>query len=155
MNARKALVVALVIAAIAAFFVFDLGQYLKLDFFKSQQAAIESRRAANPLQAALIFFAVYVAVTGFSLPGAAVMTLAAGAIFGLLWGTVIVSFASSIGATLAFVIARFLLHDWVQGRLATASRRSTTACGATAPSTSSRCAWCRSSPSSSSTWRWR
>ena len=116
MNARKLLVVALVIAAIAAFFFFDLGQYLKLDFFKSQQAAIESWRAANPLQAALIFFSVYVAVTGFSLPGAAVMTLAAGAIFGLLWGTVIVSFASSIGATLAFVIARFLLHDWVQAR---------------------------------------
>ena len=116
MNARKLLVVGLVIAAVAAFFAFDLGQYLKLDFFKSQQAVIEAWRAANPLQAALIFFGVYVAVTGFSLPGAAVMTLAAGAIFGLLWGIVIVSFASSIGATLAFVIARFLLHDWVQAR---------------------------------------
>ncbi len=116
MNARKLLVVALVVVAVAAFFAFDLGQYLKLDFFKSQQAVIEAWRAANPLQAALIFFGVYVAVTGFSLPGAAVMTLAAGAIFGLFWGTVIVSFASSIGATLAFVIARFLLHDWVQAR---------------------------------------
>ncbi|MBI4988835.1 MAG: FAD-dependent oxidoreductase [Rhodocyclales bacterium] len=116
MNARKLLVVALVIAAIAAFFVFDLGQYLKLDFFKSQQAAIDSWRAANPLAAGFAFFAAYVAITGLSLPGAAVMTLAAGAIFGLAWGTLIVSFASSLGATLAFVIARFLLRDWVQAK---------------------------------------
>lgn len=103
-------------ALIAAFFAFDLGRYLTLDFFRSQQAAIDARVKAEPLQSSLVFFAVYVVVTGLSLPGAAVMTLAAGAIFGLLWGVVIVSFASTIGATLAFLASRFVLRDWVQQR---------------------------------------
>jgi pyruvate/2-oxoglutarate dehydrogenase complex dihydrolipoamide dehydrogenase (E3) component/uncharacterized membrane protein YdjX (TVP38/TMEM64 family) len=71
---------------------------------------------AHPWQAALVFFAAYVAATGLSLPGATLLTLAAGAIFGLLWGTVLVSFASSIGATVAFLLSRFLLRDWVQSR---------------------------------------
>ncbi|MBK6629621.1 MAG: FAD-dependent oxidoreductase [Betaproteobacteria bacterium] len=116
MNRKRLVVVAILIAAVAAFFIFDLGRFLSLDYIKSQQAAIEAWRASNPLQAALIFFSAYVAVTAFSLPGAAVMTLAAGAIFGLAWGLLIVSFASSLGALLAFLIARFLLHDWVQAR---------------------------------------
>src|SRR5207245_1285825 len=68
------------------------------------------------LETAAVFFALYVVVTGLSLPGAAIMTLVAGAIFGLLWGTVIVSFASTIGATLAFLVSRYLLRDWVQGK---------------------------------------
>ena len=72
--------------------------------------------AASATGAAAAFFAAYVAVTGLSLPGAALLTLAAGALFGLLWGTIIVSFASSIGATLAFLAARFVLRDWVQAR---------------------------------------
>ncbi|MCX7150920.1 MAG: FAD-dependent oxidoreductase [Rhodocyclales bacterium] len=112
---RIILLVALIVA-IAAFIALDLGRYLSLDYFKSQQAALENWRAAQPATAALVFFLAYVAVTGLSLPGAAVMTLAAGAIFGLLWGTVLVSFASSAGATLAFLASRFLLHDWVQQR---------------------------------------
>jgi len=70
----------------------------------------------DPIGSGLVFFLVYVAVTGLSLPGAAVMTLIAGAIFGLLWGTVIVSFASTLGATLAFLASRFLLREWVQGK---------------------------------------
>jgi pyruvate/2-oxoglutarate dehydrogenase complex dihydrolipoamide dehydrogenase (E3) component/uncharacterized membrane protein YdjX (TVP38/TMEM64 family) len=101
-------------ALIAAFFVFDLRQYFSLEFFKGQQAAIDAYFRAHPLQTAGIFFAVYVAVTGLSLPGAAIMTLVAGAIFGLLWGTVIVSFAASIGATLAFLSSRFLFRDAIQ-----------------------------------------
>ncbi|MCM2308703.1 MAG: FAD-dependent oxidoreductase [Sulfuritalea sp.] len=112
---RLTLLVAL-LAAIAAFVALDLGRYFSLDYLKSQQAVIESWRAAQPLTAALIFFLAYVAVTALSLPGATVMTLAAGAIFGLGWGTLIVSFASSAGATLAFLAARFLLRDWVQDR---------------------------------------
>jgi uncharacterized membrane protein YdjX (TVP38/TMEM64 family) len=68
------------------------------------------------LKAALLFFVAYVAVTGLSLPGAAVMTLAGGAVFGLFWGLLLVSFASSLGATLAFLASRFLLRDWVQQR---------------------------------------
>ncbi len=97
-----------------AFFAFDFHRYFTLDFFKVQQAAIDAYYRAHPLQTAAIYFLVYVVVTGLSLPGAAVMTLAGGAIFGLLWGTVIVSFASTIGATLAFLASRFLLRDWVQ-----------------------------------------
>ena len=112
---KNQLLLLLVIAAlIAAFFIFGLDRYFTLEFFRSQQAAIDAHVRASPVQSGLIFFLVYVAVTGLSLPGAAVMTLAGGAIFGLLWGTVIVSFASTIGATLAFLASRFLLREWVQ-----------------------------------------
>ena len=107
---------ALIAATVAAFFAFDLHRYFTLDFFKAQQAAIDTYYRAHPIQTAAIYFAIYVVVTGLSLPGAAVMTLAGGAIFGLLWGTVIVSFASTIGATLAFLASRFLLRDWVQSK---------------------------------------
>ncbi len=109
MNKGKLAVFAVIAAMVAAFFVLDLKQYLSVEYFRTLFAG-------NPVQTALIFFGVYVAVTGLSLPGAAVLTLVAGAIFGLLWGVVIVSFASSIGATLAFLASRYLLRDWVQGK---------------------------------------
>jgi dihydrolipoamide dehydrogenase len=117
---RKGRIVLLAIIAmlVVAFFAFDLGQYLSLAFFKSQQAQIEAYYQAHPLYTALGAFCIYVAVTGLSLPGAAIMTLASGAIFGLLWGTVIVSFASTLGATLAFLIARFLFRETVQNKFA-------------------------------------
>ncbi|HRH13308.1 MAG TPA: FAD-dependent oxidoreductase [Azonexus sp.] len=102
--------------AIAAFFAFDLGQYLNLRTLKEQQAAIQGFQAAQPLLSGVIYFLVYVAATALSLPGAALLTLAGGAVFGLLWGTLIVSFASTIGATLAFLMSRFLLRDWVESR---------------------------------------
>ena len=114
-HSRLLLLAALVLATVL-FFAFDLGRYFSLDFFKAQQAAIEAWREARPLAVALLFFALYVAVTGLSLPGAAIMTLVAGAIFGLGWGVLIVSFASTIGATLAFLAARFVLRDAVQAR---------------------------------------
>ena len=107
---------AAIVALIAAFFALDLGHYFSLDYFKSQQAAIDAFYQANPLKTAALFFAAYVAVTGLSVPGAAIMTLAAGAIFGLLWGTVIVSFASSLGATFAFLTSRFVLRNAIQTR---------------------------------------
>ncbi len=116
MNRSRLALVAAIAIAIAAFFILDLGRFFTLDFFKSQQAAINGYFDANPLKTAAIFFAIYVAVTGLSLPGAALMTLVAGAIFGLLWGTVIVSFASSLGATLAFLASRFLFRQSVQAR---------------------------------------
>lgn len=116
MKKSKLLVFALITAGIAAFFVFDLKQYFTLDYFQAQRAVIDAEVAARPVRSALLFFAAYVAVTGLSLPGAAIMTLVAGAVFGLLWGTVIVSFASTLGATLAFLASRFLLRDWVQGK---------------------------------------
>src|SRR5258708_3995196 len=110
------LLIGLIAALVAAYFSFDLGQYFSLAYLKSRQAAIDGYYSSNPLQTVAVFFLVYVAVTGLSLPGATIMTLAAGAIFGLLWGTVIVSFASSLGATLAFLASRFLLRDSVQAK---------------------------------------
>lgn len=114
MNKNKVLLFAVIAVAVAAFFALGLQHYISLDYFQSQRAAIEAEVAAHPLRAGLLFFAAYVAVTGLSLPGAAIMTLVAGAVFGLLWGTLIVSFASTLGATFAFLSARFLLRDWVQ-----------------------------------------
>ena len=116
MNKGRIVVLVVIGVLVAAFFVFDLKQYFSLDYFAQQQAAIEAYYRAHPLQTAAIYFALYVAVTGLSLPGAAIMTLAGGAIFGLLWGTVIVSFASSIGATLAFLASRYLFRDAIQAK---------------------------------------
>ncbi|HKB62110.1 MAG TPA: VTT domain-containing protein, partial [Burkholderiales bacterium] len=116
MSRRRLLLAVLLAGSIAAFFAFDLGQYFRIEFFQSKQSAIEEFRRANPLAAAGIFFAIYVAVTGLSVPGAAILSVAVGAIFGLLWGTLIVSFASSIGATLAFLSSRFLFREAVRGR---------------------------------------
>jgi pyruvate/2-oxoglutarate dehydrogenase complex dihydrolipoamide dehydrogenase (E3) component/uncharacterized membrane protein YdjX (TVP38/TMEM64 family) len=116
MKKSKLIVLFIVIAAIAAFFIFDLGRYFSLDYFKGQQAAIAAYYQANPVQTAGIFFVLYVVVTALSLPGAAIMTLVAGAIFGLVTGVILVSFASTIGATLAFLVARFLLRDSIQAK---------------------------------------
>jgi pyruvate/2-oxoglutarate dehydrogenase complex dihydrolipoamide dehydrogenase (E3) component/uncharacterized membrane protein YdjX (TVP38/TMEM64 family) len=116
MNKKKLMLVAVILALIAAYFAFGLGRFLTLDYLKSQQAAIDTYVDQRPLAAAIGFFLLYVAVTGLSLPGAAIMTLAAGAIFGLAWGTLIVSFASAIGATLAFLASRFLFRDAIQRR---------------------------------------
>jgi uncharacterized membrane protein YdjX (TVP38/TMEM64 family) len=98
---------------IGLFFYFDLQQLLTLDNLKSQQKTIVSYRNDHPVLATAIYALVYIAVTSLSLPGATILTLAGGVVFGLLWGTVIVSFASSIGATLAFLAARFLFRDAV------------------------------------------
>src|SRR5213594_1102671 len=116
MSRRRLLVAALLLGLIAAFFALDLGQYFQLEYFKSKQSAMEEFRRANPLAAGGIFFLIYVAVTGLSVPGAAVLSLIVGAIFGLLWGTLIVSFASSLGATLAFLSSRFLFREAVRSR---------------------------------------
>ena len=113
------LVLLLVIGVlIGLFFAFDLSQYLTLTFLKEVRTAATAFVADNPSLSTLGFFGIYVLVTGLSLPGAALMTLAAGAIFGFWWGLAIVSFASTIGATLAMVISRSLLRDWVQARFA-------------------------------------
>ena len=101
------------IALLAAFIGFDVSQYLTLESLKARQNDLNAWVAESPLHAGLIFAAAYVAVTALSLPGAAIMTLAGGALFGLGWGLLLVSFASSIGATLAFLISRTLLRQWV------------------------------------------
>ena len=116
MTRSRLILVALVLAAITLFFATGAHRHLGFENVKAQQAALQGLYRAHPWQTALGFFAAYVAVTGLSLPGAALMTLLAGAIFGLLWGTLIVSFASAIGATLAFIVSRFVLRDWVQAR---------------------------------------
>ena len=116
MTNKKILMFSVILLFVIMFFFFDLDQYLTLDYFNAQRDAIGAYQAANPLQTALIYFLVYVAVTGLSLPGAAVLTLAGGAIFGLWWGLLIVSFASTLGATIAFLVSRLLLRDWVQSK---------------------------------------
>ena len=116
MNKNKLVLAVVLLALIAAFFVFDLGRFFSLEYLKSSQAEFAALYVNHPAAVIGVYFVIYVAVTALSIPGAAVMTLAAGAIFGLLAGTVIVSFASSIGATLAFVAARFVLRDSVQSR---------------------------------------
>lgn len=113
---KKAILALLLIGAIAAYFIFDLGQILSLENFKASQAEIVAAKDANPALYIAGFFFLYVAVTGLSIPGAAIMSLVAGALFGVVIGTLIVSFASTMGATLAFLSARYLLRDWVQAR---------------------------------------
>ena len=101
-------------AALAAFFYFDLGQYFSLEFIKAKQAEFGAAYAENPALIIGIFFLVYVVSAALSLPGASILTLVGGALFGLVTGTIVVSFASTIGATLAFLLSRFLFGDWVQ-----------------------------------------
>jgi uncharacterized membrane protein YdjX (TVP38/TMEM64 family) len=113
---KKAVLALVLIGAIAAYFIFDLGQYLSLENFKASQADIVAAKDANPALYIAGFFLLYVAVTGLSIPGAAIMTLVAGALFGVVVGTLIVSFASTMGATLAFLSSRYVLRDWVQGK---------------------------------------
>jgi len=126
MNRNRLLLLLALIALVAAFFALGLDRYFTLAEVKARQAQFVALFDDHPAGVVAVFFAVYVTVTGLSLPGAALMTLLAGAIFGLLWGTVIVSFASSLGATLAFVASRFLFRDAVQRRfgekLATVNR---------------------------------
>lgn len=112
---KKAVLALVLIGAIAAYFIFDLGQYLSLENFKASQADIVAAKDANPALYIAGFFLLYVAVTGLSIPGAAIMSLVAGALFGVVAGTLIVSFASTMGATLAFLSSRYVLRDWVQG----------------------------------------
>ena len=113
---KKASLVGIVVAIIVIFFVFDLGHFLTLDYIKEQQQQIETLYAENKLLTLGLFFLLYVVVTGASLPGATVLTMAAGAIFGFITGLILVSFASSIGASLAFVISRYLFRDTVEAR---------------------------------------
>ena len=115
MKAKIALAIVLV-ALIAAFFIFDLQQFFSLEFLKSQKDALNQRYNDNPLLIGGAFFAIYVAFAALALPAATILTLAGGAIFGFWTGVLLVSFASTIGATLAFVFTRFLFHDAVQSK---------------------------------------
>ncbi len=106
----------LVLLVVVAVLYFKLGDVISLEYFSARRRAIEQDQQQHFLQVALLYFLLYILVTALSLPGAAVMTLVGGALFGLGWGLLLVSFASTIGATLAFLIARLLVRDWVQQR---------------------------------------
>ena len=116
MNRNRLLLLVLIAAAVVAFFALGLDRHLSLAALKQQQGALAALHAEYRVATLAGFFALYVAVTALSLPGAAILTLAAGAIFGFWTGLLLVSFASSIGATLAMLAARFLLRDAVQRR---------------------------------------
>jgi uncharacterized membrane protein YdjX (TVP38/TMEM64 family) len=112
----KLLVVASVITAVAAYKYFHLGDYLTLSYIKDSQNRFAGLYAEHPAAVIASYMLFYILVTSLSLPGAAIMTLAGGALFGLWTGIVVISFASTIGATLACAVSRFLLRDWVQAR---------------------------------------
>lgn len=115
---KKIIILLILVIAVAGFFIFDLHQYLDFAYIKSKQQAIEDYYQANPLQSILVFFVVYVLATSLSLPGASILSLLAGAVFGLLVGSIIVIIAATIGATIAFWLARYLLGNTIQGRYA-------------------------------------
>ena len=116
MNRKKLIVIGIVAALAVAFFAFDLGRFFTLDYVKASQARFAALYAEHTAAVLAGYFVVYVAVTGLSLPGATVISLAGGALFGFWVGLVVISFASSLGATLACAASRFVLRDWVARR---------------------------------------
>ncbi len=116
-NIKKIVIVLVIIGLIAAFKIFGLGDYLSLAYIKESQQNFQELYANNRVAVIAGYMLIYVIVTAMSLPGAAVMTLAGGAVFGFITGLVAVSFASTIGATMACFVSRFILRDWVQGKI--------------------------------------
>jgi pyruvate/2-oxoglutarate dehydrogenase complex dihydrolipoamide dehydrogenase (E3) component/uncharacterized membrane protein YdjX (TVP38/TMEM64 family) len=116
MRLRQIVLLLLLTLAIGMFVAFDLGRYLSFEQLKASQDSFAQLHAQQPLTVAAVYFLIYVLATALSFPGATLITLAGGAVFGLWWGLLIVSFASTIGATLAFLASRFVLRDWVESR---------------------------------------
>ena len=117
-NGYKWLLLALVGLCIVLFFVFDLGAYISLGNVKQNLGSLQEFYRENRILTMGIYLLGYILMAALSLPGAAVVSLAGGAVFGLVTGTILVSFASSIGATLAFLFSRYMFRDWVQNRFA-------------------------------------
>ncbi|WP_379544577.1 FAD-dependent oxidoreductase [Psychrobacter sp. R86515] len=113
---KRIFLILLILILAASFFYFDLNQLLTLDGLKGSMAQFNEYKAQSPLLIIGGFFLLYVVVTALSLPGAAILTLAAGALFGLVQGLLVASFASSIGATIAFLASRYLLRDTIKQR---------------------------------------
>ena len=116
MKNLKQIIILVIAGVLGVFFYLDFGQYLSLEYIKEQQTNFLEFYKENTLLAMGAFTGVYIVSTALSLPGAVLLTLLGGALFGLLVGTILVSFASSIGATLAFLVSRLLLRDWVQNK---------------------------------------
>lgn len=117
-NRQRLLVLLAVIMVVVAYQAFGVGEFLSFEGLKQYQATLAGLYEKSPVSTLLVFFLVYVITTGLSLPGAAILTLAAGAIFGVFIGTVVVSFASTIGATAAFLASRFLFKEAIQKKFA-------------------------------------
>ena len=115
-NLNKIVIVLVIIVLVAVFKIFNLGDYLTLTYIKESQEKFQVIYSDNHAAVIGSYMLIYILVTSLSLPGAVVMTLAGGAFFGLLVGTVVVSFASTIGGTLACFVSRFILRDWIQSR---------------------------------------
>ncbi len=116
MRQRQVFVALLLALSFGVLWSLDLGRFIGFEQLKAHQAELTAWRLQQPLTAAALYFAGYVLVTALSVPGALIITLAGGAVFGFGWGLLIVSFASTLGATLAFWVSRFLLRDWVESR---------------------------------------
>ncbi len=116
-NIKRIVVVLIIVGLVAVFKIFNLGDYLSLSYIKESQHNFQELYAENSAAVIAVYMLIYILVTALSLPGAAIMTLAGGAVFGFATGLIAVSFASTIGATLACIVSRFILRDWVQGKI--------------------------------------
>ena len=116
---KKLIIAGIIAVIILLFFLLDMQQYLNLSYIKESRDNFQALLAGHPVLVTGAFFILYIGVTALSLPGAAVMTLAGGALFGFWAGVVLVSFASTIGATLACAVARYLFRDWTRDKLGT------------------------------------
>lgn len=116
-NVKKILIVVVIAALIAVFRIFDLQQYLTLPYMKESRERFELLYAMHRTSVIAVYMAVYILASTLSLPGAVILTLAGGALFGLWTGTIVVSLASTTGATLACFVSRFILRDWVQKKM--------------------------------------
>ncbi|ALK90265.1 FAD-dependent oxidoreductase [Limnohabitans sp. 63ED37-2] len=116
MRLRQIVLLLLLALAIGAFVALDLGRYLSFEQLKVSQASFDQLYAQQPVMVAAVYFGVYVLATALSIPGAVIITLGGGAVFGLWQGLLLVSFASTLGATLAFLASRFVLREWVEAR---------------------------------------
>jgi uncharacterized membrane protein YdjX (TVP38/TMEM64 family) len=113
---KKLALAAVIVGLILAFWAFGLGHYFTLSYLRDSAGSLMATYAEHPVPVIAVYFLVYVLAASLALPGAVVLTLAGGALFGLLVGTLVISFASSVGATIACLVSRFLLRDWVQGK---------------------------------------
>jgi uncharacterized membrane protein YdjX (TVP38/TMEM64 family) len=113
---KKIIFLLVILFLVAAFFYFDAHEYLRFEFLQQQRVHLRNYYLAHPVFFSTLFFLIYIGITSFSIPGALVMTLAAGGIFGLWRGLVLVSFANAIGATIAFWISRYVLQEKIQQR---------------------------------------
>ena len=116
MNWKRIIVAAFIFFGISSYFYFGLSKFFDLNFVKTQLESIQSFNSKNFKLSLLLYFVIYSLTVALSIPGAVILTLIGGAVYGVFWGTLVASFASSIGATLAFFVSRILLRDWVLGR---------------------------------------